>query len=326
MNSKKTDLKNNLYTNNIMDYKNNSQFVMTPKIKQWIKNGEFKNHILNEKNIPITEKFINNIFKTYDFDHKVKKLKNYQQAMIHVSYLDKDSINEKTAKMLLDLDPIDLDDDDLENVMQLQKTCYDRYEFLGDRAIDYAVSRYLYERYPDQNSGYLTIAKQKIVQKKSLAKMSRKMGLIKYAVIARNMELENARETNDALAEDLFESFMCAVSEEVSKDDFEQFIINIIETEKDIPSLMYNNDDYMSQLIAKFHLLNWQNPVRNEIYSDNVNKIFKYSISKNDGTVLGIGKAKTKKQAQQVAAKNALIAITEKTNDGGDDYYGEESE
>jgi ribonuclease-3 len=302
---------------------NNTQFVITSEIKQWIKNGTFKKHILNEKNIPITEKFINNIFKTYNFKHKVKKLENYQHAMIHISYLDKDSINEKTASMLWNLEPInpDLEDD----AMELEKSCYDRFEFLGDRAIDYSVSQYLYLRYPEQNSGYLTIAKQKIVQKKSLAKLSRKLNLVKYAVIARNMELENARDTNDALAEDLFESFMCAVSLEVSKDQFEQFMINIIDAEIDIPSLMYNNDDYMSKLISEFHAKNFGNPVRTVIFSDNVNKIFKYSIAKSDGTILGIGKAKTKAEAQQLAAKKALISISEKNNNSDDDYYGEVS-
>ena len=227
--------------------------------------------------------------------------------------------------MLLDIEPID--NNLIDDVFQLQKKCYDRYEFLGDRVFDYAVSRYLYIRYPEQNSGYLTIAKQKIVQKKSLAKISRKIGLVKYAIIARNMELENARDTNDTLAEDIFEAFICAIFEEVTKDQFEELIFNIIEIETDIPSLMYNNDDYMSRLITLFHQLNMGNPRKVEEYSDNINKIFKYSIKTADGSkTLGCGTAKTKALAQQQAAKKAYLLLTKKPDTDTnieDDYYGE---
>jgi ribonuclease-3 len=318
------------YNNDIKKKTNNQNnnmtsqppFIITPEIKKWIKNGDFKKHILNEKNISITEKFINKIFKTYNLDHKVKNLENFQQSMIHVSYLDKDAINEKTAKMLLDIEPIENPDE----AMELQQACYDRFEFMGDRCIDFAVARYLFLRYPEADSGFLTVAKQKIVQKKSLSKLSKKMGLQKYAVIARNMELENARETNEALSEDIFESFMCALSFEISKDKFEEFIFNIIEKEIDIPSLMFNNDDYKSKLMNKFHELNWENPIYVEEYADNGSKIFKYSVKNINGKTLGSGKGKTKAIAQQAAAKKALVEIIENNEDNENDYYGELSE
>jgi hypothetical protein len=42
--------------------------------------------ILNEKNVLITKKFINNIFKSYNIDFKITNLKLYQIAMTHISY------------------------------------------------------------------------------------------------------------------------------------------------------------------------------------------------------------------------------------------------
>ena len=69
-----------LLSNNSMSTNNNNNI----DIKTWIKSGDFKKHILNEKNIYITEKFINKIFKRYKFNHKVKNLKNFQRAMVIV--------------------------------------------------------------------------------------------------------------------------------------------------------------------------------------------------------------------------------------------------
>ena len=71
------------------------------------KDDNFKLHMLNEKNVKITKTFINDIFKKYDISHRVKNLENFQLAMVHISYVNKQTITEKTAKLLKNIDPID---------------------------------------------------------------------------------------------------------------------------------------------------------------------------------------------------------------------------
>ncbi len=65
---------NNNYQNN--NYQNNeSELILSP--------SEMRERILNEKNIPITEEYINSIFERLGFDHRVKNLENFQRAMVH---------------------------------------------------------------------------------------------------------------------------------------------------------------------------------------------------------------------------------------------------
>ena len=64
---------------------------------------EIQDRILNEKNIPITEIFINGIFERLGFNHKVKHLENFQRAMVHSSYLEESVSDPKTIKMLKDV-------------------------------------------------------------------------------------------------------------------------------------------------------------------------------------------------------------------------------
>ena len=51
----------------------------------------------------------------------------------------------------------------------------ERLEFLGDAILDAVVAEYLYSKYPDDDEGYLTKLKSRIVNRKSLAAIGEKM-------------------------------------------------------------------------------------------------------------------------------------------------------
>ena len=89
---------------------------------------------------------------------------------------------------------------------------------------------------------------------------------------------------------------------------------------------MYNNEDYKSKLMNKFHELNWDNPIYIEDFADNIAKSFKYSVKNINGKLLGTGRGKTKAIAQQLAAKKALHQIIEINETDENDYYGELSD
>ena len=55
--------------------------------------------------------------------------------------------------------------------------CNERLEFLGDSVISAVVSEYIYTRFPDQNEGFLTDMRSKLVRGKTLAMLAVKTGL-----------------------------------------------------------------------------------------------------------------------------------------------------
>ena len=110
-------------------------------------------HVLNEKNKWVTSKFINNIFKTHNLKHKVSNLEIYKESFIHDAYLETNLLNFKHLRQIKDTQPID---NITKKIIPLQQKSYQRLEYLGDAVIHIAIAKYLYERYPNEDEGFLT--------------------------------------------------------------------------------------------------------------------------------------------------------------------------
>lgn len=318
----------------IIDISNVSDISDINDIKNmtfWFRNGDFKNHIINEKNIPITKKFIESIFNKYNFKHKVKNLETFQLAMVHVSYLDKTSIPEKTARLLKDVIPIN--DDDRKIAMPLQSKDYGRLEFLGDAKISDVLARYLYDRFKNDDEGFLTKLRIELEKDETLSKISKKLGLEKYAIVARNIEQGYGRQNNLHLTEDIFEAFIGALSLESTHEECEKFIISIIENEIDITELISIDNNYKHRLMAFYHKMKWSEPKYCEDISQRKNikdgciEIRSYTtyIKKPTGEIIGVGEGNSKQKSEKNAAYNALITLGDikEDSDSESDYYGE---
>jgi dsRNA-specific ribonuclease len=304
-------------SNNTTNKNNNDVINLTPK--------EIENRILNEKNIPITEEFVNSIFDRLNFNHKVKYLENFQLAMIHKSYLHKNINDPKTIKLLTDIQPIEKKY--RKKVMPLQKKSYERLEYLGDSIIRHAIGKYLYMRCPDEDEGFLTTNRSKMENKFALSDIARKFGMQNYAVIARNIELVNGRTSYISITEDIFEAFIGALNLEIDENRTVEFIWKIIEKELDVPEIIRTKNNYKDQLMQYFHKID---VVKHELkYTDTEletsdgKKKYKTIVSdKNTGELLGIGSGRSKKSSQQRSAKDALIKLgLLGNNDESEEYF-----
>lgn len=296
----------------------------------WFQDGDPKNHILNENNKPITADFINKIFKKYGLNHKVQNLELFQLAMVHVSYLNRSTVTDKTARMLRDVIPIPPHKKHL--AMPLKDQNYGRLEFLGDAKIHDILAEYLYERYENEDEGFMTKLRTKIEKSETLSELAKKLNIHFYAVVARNIEQSGGRLNNAPLTEDLFESFIGALSREISFENLKTFVINIIEKELNISEMIYINDNYKEQLMQYFHQLKWGDPK----YVEDVDlqrtvkegcqevKYFTIYVKNSQGEILGTGKGNSKIRADQNAALDALTNLNVfAKDDDASDYYGE---
>ena len=301
----------------------------------WFKDGDFKNHIINENNIPITKEFIDSIFRKYKFNHKVKNLEVFQLAMVHISYLNRTTITEKTARLLKDVIPID--DSNKKLAMSLKDQCYGRLEYLGDAIIHAILAEYLFDRYKNEDEGFLTKLRTKLEKDVTLSELSKKVGLHKYAIVARNIEQSGGRLNNVHMTEDIFEAFFGALSLEVKYEKCKDLLISIIENEIDIAELIYNDDNYKDRLMQYFHQVKWSEPKYFEDVSQQKNikegcqeiRSFTTYVKNPSGEILGAGVGNSKTKSEQNAAYNALIklkVINENEDDEGSDYYGEASD
>jgi dsRNA-specific ribonuclease len=288
----------------------------------WFKDGDFVNHILNEKNVLISSKFINNLFSEYDFNHKVKNYSNFMLATVHVSYLEKTILKEKTALLLKDIPPIS--ETDKKKCVPLQKKDYSRFGHLGNAVIHLILTMYLCKRYSSKDQGFLTKLRTKLERAETLSNLSIQLKLNKYAIIARNMELGNARLTDINMNKGVFESFIGALYLETSFDLISEFIVTVIEREIDFAELLETDDNYKERIMQYFHKMAWKDPKYYDAKCDPEEKSFIVYVKNKNGDVLGVGSGNTKNKAEQNAAYDALVKLNVlSTSDTGDDFYGE---
>ena len=85
-----------------------------------------------------------------------------------------------------------------------------RLEFLGDAVLQLALTRELYEKFPEFSEGPLTKARAKLVNRRTLAVHGRVLGLGAYLIVSRGEELHGGRERPSALA-DAYEALVGAI-------------------------------------------------------------------------------------------------------------------
>ena len=283
------------------------------------KNGDFKMHILNEKNMYVTEQYINNILSNYNIKHTVRKLNNFQIALTHISYLNTSVISDKTANLLKNVPPIA--SEHLQNVVPLLQRDYNLFEYYGDSLIHFIITKYLYIRYPGQDCGFLTRFRTKLEKAQTLSFLSKKLGLHKYVMIARNLEYNLSREQDVHLTEDIFEAFVWALYLEASFTICYDFVIAVFEQELDFAELLCVDDNYKEKLMQYFHKLklNESNKctlkyIEADSKKTTSNNCYNQEIIVrvyNEDVYLGIGKGNTKNKAEQAAAHDALTKLAD---------------
>lgn len=305
-------------------YQQNQSYLPQIEEETQLSPEEIRDRILNEKNIPITEEFVNSIFERLGFDHKVKNLNMFQRAMIHSSYLEENISNPKTIKLLKDIPPID--PRIKKTCMPLQHHSYERLEYLGDSIIRHAIGKYLYIRYPDEEEGFLTTNRSKMENKFALSDLARKLGMQNYVVIAKNIELANGRVSYITLTEDIFEAFIGALNLEIDENKTVDFLWLIIEKELDVPETIRTQNNYKDQLMQYFHKIDVVKHdllyEDDEIETDDGKKRFRTIVSDKDTRKkLGVGSGRSKKTSQQRAAKDALIKLGLIGNENEEEEY-----
>ena len=111
--------------------------------------------------------------------------------------------------------PSSLDEvSDHDGVMPLQMHSGERLEYLGDAVCGLSVADYLYHRYPDEDEGFMTRLRTRIVCGSRLGEFAEKLGLQHFAVISRYVEAINNGRKNYKVLEDIFEAFVGAMFED----------------------------------------------------------------------------------------------------------------
>lgn len=186
--------------------------------------------------------------------------------------------------------------------------CNERLEFLGDCVLSVVVSEYLFKSYPELPEGELTQMRAALVQSETLASYSRSVGLGDYLYLGHGEEKNNGRERRSTL-ENAFEALVAAIYLDAGEKGFDAvraFVLPIIKKQLggDIRERRIDAKTELQQLIQQAEGDFLEYVVVGESGPDH-EKTFEV-VAKLNSNVIGQGKGRSKREAEQNAALEAL--------------------
>lgn len=192
-------------------------------------------------------------------------------------------------------------------------TSNERLEFLGDVVIDLVVSEYLFKRFIEFPEGELTKRRASIVCESSLAFAARKVNLGKYLLLGKGEESTGGR-SRDSILADAFESLTGAIYIDEGIKSAEKFLLANFEQEviyaASKGNLFIDYKTELQELLQKKTKSKIEYKVENEVGPDHRKKFYMNVIVENK--VIGKGMGRNKKEAEQNAAKQALLKMGER--------------
>ena len=186
----------------------------------------------------------------------------------------------------------------------------ERMEFLGDAVLNLVVSEYLMQTCPDANEGDLSRLRAAIVSEPALAEVARSIGLGAYLLLGKGEDQTGGRNKESLLANSL-EALIAAVYLDGRMEATETFILRFFDDSIKKACALRVTLDYKTELQELCQDRLKQLPeyrVISETGPDH-QKQFEVELSVK-GDVYGRGIGKSKKEAEQRAAKEALGKFT----------------
>jgi len=257
----------------------------------------------NSKNRLIASKDVQAILQKHNCSFVPSSIELYQKAMVHSSYVKRKEYTSPTGEIieLANRPP---------NCLELFDESYERLEHLGDTILGASVSTYLMRRFPTEQEGFMTDLKKEIVCNETLGTLSLKIGLDRFYIISRHNEDACNGRANPKKLGDILEAFIGALWTDCGNDfrTVYKFVISLVEQYIDIPKILLNNRNFKEQF-QRFCQSNFHCTPTYAILSS-TDGIYTMAAVDPKGRRMGTGTSNIKKQAEQLAAKDALSKLS----------------
>ncbi|MEW6195889.1 MAG: ribonuclease III [Bacteroidota bacterium] len=243
------------------------------RLKKLFKNKKISSTLFRDE-ILIT---LNTLQKILDFQISNPTL--YVKALTHRSYLE---INPELGKS------------------------NERLEFLGDSVLNMIVANYLFVNYDEEGEGFLTKARSALVNRERLFIAAEKLAL-ENIILYNQRYLGDSKEGLQTVLADTVEALIGAIYLDKGLEIAEKFVLKwlVLPYEEDESFLIDTN--YKGQLLEYAHAKKMELPVYKVIKIDGPEHKREFTIEVYVGDkMLGIGKGKNKKSAEQNASKIAI--------------------
>ena len=188
----------------------------------------------------------------------------------------------------------------------------ERLEFYGDAVIGLTVSRLLFDRYPDEDEGFLTARRAALVNRDALAAMGLELGLDRHLLLGRG-ESEAGGATRPSVLAGCFEALAGAISLSEGTERAEEILGRLFEPQLDALAEIEGPPKS-----AKSRLQEWtqrhhgMKPVYRLTGTSGPphEQVFQVTVTL-DGHGLGMGVGSSRERAEEQAADSALLGLDE---------------
>jgi ribonuclease-3 len=189
----------------------------------------------------------------------------------------------------------------------------ERLEFLGDAVLNLVIGHLLMESFPEMHEGDLSRIRANMVNETQLADIARSIDLGSYLLLGKG-ELQNNGRDKSSLLANAFEAVMAAVfldngldaAAAVIQHHFKDLVASAPTTAigQDYKSRLQEAVQSTIREIPQYHVIDESGPDHDKVFT----------VSMSVGTIQTRGTGKSKKSAEQDAARNGL-ELLEKKND-----------
>ena len=188
----------------------------------------------------------------------------------------------------------------------------ERMEFLGDSVLSLIVAQYLFENFPEEDEGFLTKIRAKLVNRFSLVKFASRLSISDYIIIGNHLQRNLMNNSKSVLA-DAMEAIIGALFLDHGIEACRSFVFkNLIKPNLEDDYYLID-ENFKSQLLEYTQGNKIPTPSYEVIKEDGPQheRVFTVRVSVGDKE-MGIGLGRTKKTAEQRAARIALRSIQSK--------------
>jgi len=182
----------------------------------------------------------------------------------------------------------------------------EQLEFLGDSVLSFIITTYLVGKHGNFSEGKLAKIRSYLIKKSTLSLYALEINLSEYVLLSENEEMCEGRKKESIIA-DCFEAFISAVYLDKGIDFTKKWFLDLYKPfiDESIKSPeIFDYKTYLQEIIqskglplVKYKLASSEGPDHDKMF---------HSVAMIEDEIVGIGSGKSKKNSEQLAAKNAL--------------------
>ncbi len=190
----------------------------------------------------------------------------------------------------------------------------ERLEYLGDAVLGLVVAEYLFKNFPDEDEGFLTKVRSRMVYKDALDTSATEIGLDRLIFFNKKF-IGNSEAGKRTIKADAFEALVGAIYLEKGIKETKKFIYkNVIKPNLENKKFIIDKN-YKGRLLELTHSKKTEPPIYKIIKTEGPDHRRTFTVKVFIGKKeYGEGVGSSKKSAEQNAAKNALLALRKKEN------------